>query len=133
MVWESKYETGNEQIDSEHKELFRLVENVVAKSYTDPGQIKSAVDFLTNYATTHFRNEEMLMEESAYPIAHIHRKQHSDFVVAVVALVKRVLNESDGAKNRADIEEVVINWLVDHVLGSDKIMADHYRKWALSS
>ena len=71
------------------------------------------------------------MDESAYPMALIHKKQHSDFVAAVEGLARRVSGETSGEKNRADIEDVAINWLIDHVLGSDKVMADHYRKWAL--
>ena len=131
MAWQTKYETGNAQIDDQHKEIFKLVSQIVDTNYTSADKIKSAIDFLTNYAATHFEYEEKLMDESAYPMAHVHKKQHYDFVSAVEALVKRVSSESDDAKNRADIEIVALNWLADHVLGSDKVMADHYRKWAL--
>lgn len=131
MAWHPKYETGNTHIDNQHKEIFRLAYQVIDASYTSQGDIKAAIDFLTNYTATHFEHEEKLMDESAYPVAGIHKKQHSDFVAAVKELAKRVSCETNGAKNRTDIEDVAINWLVDHVLGSDKVMADHYRKWAL--
>ena len=130
MAWHTKFETGNTQIDNQHKEIFTLVGQIIDANYTCQGKIKAAIDFLTNYAVTHFEYEERLMDESVYPMAHIHKKQHSDFVASVAALAKRVSNENDDVKNRADIEEVAFNWLVDHVLGSDKVMASHYRKWA---
>lgn len=129
MLWNEKYETGNTQVDDEHKEIFRLVETVVKATTNDETAVKGTIDFLANYTVNHFAHEESLMEESAYPGMPIHKKQHSDFVTAVLALRERVLNETDQEKNNADIEKVVVNWLIDHVLGSDKLMANHYRTW----
>ena len=130
MVWQPKYETGNGLVDSQHKEIFRLVESVLESSYTSAANIKDAIDFLANYTITHFKHEESLMDESAYPLAHIHKRQHADFVADVVALMKMVDGENDDKINRTTIENVIINWLIDHVLGSDKILAAHYREWA---
>ena len=129
MVWHSKYETGNEQIDNQHKEIFGLVDKLVEASSASPDEIKDAIDFLVNYTATHFAYEEKLMDESAYPMAQTHKKQHSNFVATVGALEIRVLKETNMAFNMTDIKHIVVNWLVDHVLGSDKSLADHYRKW----
>ena len=130
MIWHSKYETGDEQIDSQHKEIFRLVESVIETSYANAGKIDSAMEFLAGYTATHFAHEEKLMDMCKYPLSDMHKKQHYDFVESVVGLMGRVAKESDAERNRTDIESVVVDWLADHVLGSDKIMAAHYRQWA---
>ena len=130
MIWSAKYETGNTQVDEEHKEIFRLVQKVMDVTTDNPQDANDTMAFLAGYTVDHFKHEERLMEESSYPAISIHKKQHSDFVEQVVAMIERVKNETDGEKNLTDIKKVVVNWLTDHVLGSDKVMADHYRKWS---
>ena len=134
MVWNKSYETGNEKVDNEHKEIFRLVQEVIDATLDSDsvGKIEEAVDFLANYTLSHFKHEEGLMDESNYPAAPVHKKQHENFVTEVLALRERVLNESDSEKRSTDVKKVIINWLADHVLGSDKLMANHYRNWSAS-
>ena len=131
MIWHKNYETGNIQVDDEHKEIFKLVQNVVDAA-VDSGEekVKTTIDFLANYTVNHFKNEETLMEESSYPDMPVHKKQHDDFVVEVLALREKVINGSDSSISDVDIKKVIVNWLTDHVLGSDKVMADYYRKWS---
>ncbi|MCL2357169.1 MAG: hemerythrin family protein [Defluviitaleaceae bacterium] len=124
MIWDKKYETGNSQVDSEHKEIFRLVQQVCDEGAGEA--VNSTINFLTGYTLSHFKHEERLMEESNYPAVSVHKKQHEDFVKEVLALKERVANETDPFKNNADIKKVIVNWLTDHVLGSDKLMANHY-------
>ena len=131
MLWNKNYETGNTQVDNEHKEIFKLVQNVIDTTYdaTDE-KTETSIDFLAEYTVNHFKNEENLMSESSYPDMPIHKKQHDDFVGEVVALRERVKGESDNLKRNADIKKIIVNWLTDHVLGSDKVMANYYRKWS---
>ena len=131
MIWQKNYETGNTQVDNEHKEIFKLVQNVIDATFdSQDNKVEATIDFLANYTVNHFKNEETLMMESSYPDMPVHKKQHDDFVVEVLALRERVINESDSAKSNSDIKKVIVNWLTDHVLGSDKLMANHYRKWS---
>ncbi|MCL2386012.1 MAG: bacteriohemerythrin [Defluviitaleaceae bacterium] len=130
MIWNKTYETGNTQVDNEHQEIFRLVQKVTDAALSDEDvKVEDTIDFLANYTLNHFANEESLMTESSYPAMPIHKKQHDDFVQEVVALRARVAAETDRAKIETEIKNVIVNWLVDHVLGSDKLMANHYRKF----
>ncbi|MCL2398382.1 MAG: hemerythrin family protein [Defluviitaleaceae bacterium] len=131
MIWHKNYETGNIQVDNEHKEIFKMVQSVMEATFdSEESKIESTIDFLANYTVNHFKHEERLMEESNYPSMPVHKKQHDDFVIEVLDLRERVKSESSSDKNSLEIKKVIVNWLVDHVLGSDKIMADHYRKWS---
>ncbi|MCL2216214.1 MAG: bacteriohemerythrin [Defluviitaleaceae bacterium] len=133
MIWSKKYETGNTQVDNEHKEIFKLVQDVIDVTIGNAdATVEDAIDFLANYTVHHFKHEENLMHKSNYSEMAVHKKQHDDFVAEVLALRERVKNESDTSKNNLDIKKVVVNWLTDHVLGSDKVMADYYRKWLSS-
>ena len=125
MLWNETYETGNTQVDSEHQEIFKLVQNVLDASVSnEAAKIEETVDFLANYTVNHFKNEERLMEESNYPDMPIHKKQHDNFVATVLELRANLKDTKS-----QDIERIVINWLTDHVLGSDKLMANHYRNF----
>jgi hemerythrin len=125
MLWNTTYETGNAQVDSEHKEIFKMVETVLDASVSNnASKVEETVDFLANYTVNHFKNEELLMEESNYPSMSVHKKQHDDFVATVLELRANLKDLT-----RQDIERVVVNWLTDHVLGSDKLMANHYRNF----
>ena len=134
MVWSEQHETGNAQVDKEHKEIFAMVQKVIDAMFSNDGTLpmQSTLDYLANYTVEHFKHEEHLMKESNYPDLDTHKKLHDDFVAEVLALRDRVLSETDGNKNIADIHKVVVDWLMKHVMGSDKLMADHYRKWAES-
>ena len=130
MLWRKSYETGNTQVDDEHKEIFRMVESLVLNFDTTPtSEIEKTITFLAEYTVDHFVHEEALMEESSYPGFDEHKKQHSDFVQEVVKLQERVNNRMNEALNSIDVKIVIASWLVDHVLGSDKTMAQYYRKY----
>ena len=134
MLWHEKYETGNEQVDTEHKEIFMLVQKVIDAAFDDVSdKIGTTLDFLASYAVNHFANEEKIMDESSYPQAAIHKKQHSDFVQDFLALKERVSKETDNTKNSLEINKVIVDWLTEHVLGSDKIMANYYKTWVKSN
>jgi len=131
MLWQEKYETGNKQVDNEHKEIFNLVQKVIDAAFENRGEkIETIIDFLANYTIKHFKHEERLMLESNYPNLHVHKKQHSDFLDEVVKLKDKVALEKDSAANNVAINKVIVNWLTSHVLGSDMVMAEYYRKWA---
>ena len=131
MVWNQSYETGNVQVDEEHKQIFALVKKVIDAAFDDRDEkIETAMDFLADYTVKHFANEESLMLESEYPETDAHKTQHQNFVKEFLALKERIANETDTLKSSLDINRVIVNWLSAHVLGSDRLLADHYRKWS---
>ena len=130
--WKEEYLTGNEQVDKEHQEIFRLVGKLLQSTGDETDDdINESIRFLAHYTICHFENEEKLMMESEYPHKDLHKQQHDDFIVQVSALIERVGQEKNRNKNLQDIKMVVVEWLVEHVLGSDKMMATCYRRWQL--
>ena len=130
MVWSEKYETGNEQVDNDHKEIFRLVQDVIDATFDNrEQQIEITMDFLANYTLKHFQTEEALMEECGYPDITVHKKQHSDFVARFLELKDKIKDETDSLTSSLAVNNVIVNWLIDHVLDSDTIMAEFYKNW----
>jgi hemerythrin-like metal-binding protein len=139
-LWDEKFATGNELVDKDHKEIFALLENVLRSSKIgNKEKNETAINFLAQYVVGHFGREEELMAESDYPNTAAHTKEHKDFLVVATKLKE---DFDDGGYAFGELEmhpdtihlsqvisETVITWLAGHVMGSDKDLADHYRKW----
>ena len=132
MTFDEKYETGHAQIDAEHRDLFMLLRatvDAVEDNDKKGVNVEDAIDFLAKYVLNHFATEENIMELSDFPGYALHKKQHDDFVIAVVDLRRRVLAETDRKKAGHMLMSAVSNWVDSHVLDSDMEMAAHYKKW----
>ena len=130
IQWSKEYETGHEIVDREHKDIFALVQMVFDISPTSRKEkIDEAISFLAEYTVRHFQHEEGLMTLSNYPDTKSHIQQHNDFIKSVTALQERVRDEGNTMRVHLDVNQTVVDWLVTHVLDSDKIFADHYKAW----
>ncbi|MCL2225434.1 MAG: hemerythrin family protein [Defluviitaleaceae bacterium] len=139
-LWDEKFATGNETVDNDHKEIFSLVEEVLRSSAIDNKEKnETAINFLATYAVGHFEREENLMAESDYPNTAAHTKEHRDFM-AVAMKLKADFDNGGYALGELDLHPetlhlskviygTVINWLTEHVMGSDRNLAEHYKKW----
>ncbi|MCL1862721.1 MAG: bacteriohemerythrin [Defluviitaleaceae bacterium] len=141
VLWKDEYATGHDVVDSDHKRIFALVADVLEAS-TKGSKEKNEVtiNFLAEYVVEHFAREEALMAESSYPRTAEHSKEHKDFMAVAVKLKE---DFDDGGYAFGELEmhpdtmhlskvinDVVVGWLLIHVMGSDKDLASHYRIWA---
>jgi hemerythrin len=80
------------------------------------------------------------MKEADYTNTASHTKEHKDFLAVAVQL-KEDFDDGGYAFGELDmhpetqhlskvISEVVVGWLTNHVMGSDKDLAIHYQKWS---
>ena len=134
LLWSRDYETGNETVDDQHKEIFRLVQMVLdAESFNGRREkIDTALKFLSEYAVEHFAAEEALMIECVYPEYNEHKLQHDNFVFDVVEFMGRFVEEGSTLTVSETINNFVVVWLKEHIMGSDKAMASYYKEWAAS-
>lgn len=132
MTFSARYETGNAQIDAEHRDLFALLRatvDAVEDNDKKGVNVEDAIDFLAQYVLNHFKTEENIMDLSDFPGYEQHKKQHDDFVLAVVDLRRQVLAEQDKKKAGSMLMTAVADWIEEHVIGSDMEIAVHYKKW----
>ncbi len=120
--------TGNEMIDSQHKELIGKI-NVLLDSCEDGNDKLTAVktlDYLADYTDFHFSAEEKLQEEMEYPGIKEHKAEH-DKLRKVVDELHEMLVEEEGP-TPAFVEQVnqnVIDWLYRHIKGFDRSVAEY--------
>lgn len=120
--------TGNEMIDSQHKELIGKI-NSLLDSCEDGNDKLAAVktlDYLAEYTDFHFSAEEKLQEEMEYPGIKEHKVEH-DKLRKVVDELHEMLVEEEGP-TPAFVEQVnqnVIDWLYRHIKGFDRSVAEY--------
>ena len=130
MLWSTKYLTGNKEIDNDHKEIFAMVKDIIDQNFIDRGEkITKVMEFLAQYTIRHFAREEALMKESNYPDIEEHKQQHAEFVKAIGALIEKIKTQGDTINISIEVNDTAVGWLVSHVLGSDKKMAEYYKEW----
>ena len=117
---------GVDQIDDEHRELFRLVgevQDLLHDKWTDDKffEICDVVDRLKNYAAEHFRHEEEYMEQIGHPELALQREQHAQFCEKVNEVDLRSA-EGDQQAFIEDILSFLVKWLYRHIMGSDVLI-----------
>ncbi|MDZ4253782.1 MAG: hemerythrin domain-containing protein [Sulfuritalea sp.] len=114
--WSEAIVTGLPTIDSQHKALFDL-----AASFRGDGdqiRVMHTLTMLCDYANTHLRDEEALLEKIGYRKLAEHRLLHQEFR----RMLSRLLDEArsltlDQIADR--IEELINGWFYHHILTVD--------------
>ncbi|XDD43110.1 bacteriohemerythrin [Leptospira sp. WS60.C2] len=130
--WDVKYETKISEIDSQHKKLFRLINEIESifednKDHlsTKTKSLLQAVSELEDYTISHFLIEERVMELNLYPNLEAHKKQHDRFTDKILELKNRLtsdkLLENDKELNQffTDLIRFLRLWLTNHILQED--------------
>ena len=120
--------TGNEMIDTQHKELIDKINKLLDSCETSKEKVVAVktLDYLADYTEFHFGEEEKLQESINYPAIAEHKKEH-DELRAVVKDPYNMLEEEEGP-SEAFVEQVnknVIEWLYRHIKGFDRSVAEY--------
>jgi hemerythrin len=114
-------ETGVESVDREHRELIEKINDLhraclagVART-----ELLKLLNFLGNYAKSHFSNEEGLMVHHHCPAAGANKEAHARFLQDFQAVLESV--KKDGATTTAvlKLREMLGNWLKHHICRTD--------------
>jgi methyl-accepting chemotaxis protein len=118
---EERMSTGVASVDEEHLELIRLINDLHAAcmSGTVTKELMSQLDFLGQYAQTHFAHEENIMAEHRCPAAGKNKAAHAKFLQDYQQLV--ALAQADGATTRLGIQlkQMLADWLTSHICKID--------------
>ena len=121
--------TGNETIDTQHKELISRIKQFVDTCEKEENSKIKAIkmlDYLTEYTNFHFSEEEKLQEEIGYPGLKEHKEKHEVFKKNLKEL-DAFLEESEGPTD-AFVQQVksnVVDWLFTHIKAFDRSVAEY--------
>jgi len=120
MSWSDSLSVHNETVDSEHKELIRLI-NLLSDAIQQgksKSVMSSVLDDLINYTDYHFSDEEKLFMPSDYPYKDAHIKQHQGFVKKIQDLKEAY--SSGQAVLGTETLAFLKDWLLNHIKGTDQ-------------
>ena len=130
IVFDDSLYTGNELIDNEHKELIERANKLMdsCEKGTEKMTAVKKLDFLMDYTEVHFSDEEKLQQEAGYDKYQQHKEQHDMFKKSVDEL-RQMLEEEEGPTDAfvAAVNKNVGQWLVNHIQGWDKAVAEFVR------
>lgn len=120
LRWTQALSVGVEEIDEQHRELFRRAENLLeGLRRGEPEEIGSLVDFLHAYAVTHFGAEEAHMRERRFPGYARHKAEHDAFISDLLALARERDRSGSGAFFALRVNHWLSGWLERHVSRTD--------------
>lgn len=120
VKWEESFETGYDEVDNQHKQLFLLI-----KAFADAYMLKEEKELITDllfeledYTKTHFANEEKILAKTkGFPTAN-HLEQHRQFLKYLHDLKFDYI--SDNKPISEELLDFLVKWLREHILGIDK-------------
>lgn len=89
LTWHEGYECGEPTIDSEHRELFALANELIDASFSrgdDPQLFDTALTRLLEHIKRHFADEEALLEQHGYVHLAGHRRAHAHLLKQALEL-----------------------------------------------
>lgn len=121
--------TGNNLIDSEHRQLFAAVNDLMDACSRGEGraQIEKTVRFLNDYVAKHFRDEEDLQVRSKYPGYPAHKTFHDGYRRQLNDVAQALLTDGATVKSLGNLNRVV-GVLVSHIRTEDKRLAKHVKE-----
>jgi len=110
-------ETKVPQIDSQHKELFARINDVVAMGVKSASKEETDKTFklLGDYINKHFRDEEELQRKSGYPKYEWHREQHKLYVDSFNKLKLEYAQNGPSTAFTLQLNKSIIDWIVKHI------------------
>lgn len=121
--------TGNALIDSEHRQLFAAVNDLMDACSQGQGraQIQKTVQFLSDYVVKHFQDEERLQTQNSYPNYSMHKTFHDGYRRQLSTTAQNLLQEGPTVKALGDLNQVV-GVLVSHIRTEDKRLARYIKE-----
>ena len=123
--WDTKYATGIDKIDDDHKKLIMLINkifNLIVRGKYDLSDYNEVLNSLSSYVTAHFAYEEALMLENGYPNRDEHILDHKRFLKKISALDREHLT--------IDILSFLKVWLLTHIAVVDSDLGAFSREKA---
>lgn len=121
--WSPVFETGLEEVDTQHRRLVELVNDLGDKLESGEAQhIDATLNALAQYTVYHFGCEEALMRSAGVDpeYAQRHEATHRLFVKQVTDWISQ--RNAPGQTTLPQLLDYLANWLIFHILGDDQSM-----------
>jgi hemerythrin len=122
IPWLNVFEVNVADIDEQHRELFRMFNEVLDAVWDGKGKdaIREMLEFTTNYAVSHFATEERHMQRHGFPGYSEHKKLHEDFTADVLKFLHDYDRNGASTEMVVDVISSLGNWTREHIRATDQ-------------
>jgi hemerythrin-like metal-binding protein len=127
ISWNEAYSVGVSEIDTQHKELISIINELYEAHQMGTGQIvvQETLNKLFEYTNYHFTMEQQMHSEYKYPGASKQIEEHKEFVATLDNLKQKA--ENSNLLLTLKTLDLLKDWMITHILGSDKAFGDYLR------
>ena len=126
LKWSDDFALDLPEIDAQHQVLFALFgelwEAIVNR--VDRESMLRLIADLEDYAIQHFKEEELFMQATGFPQIASHKSAHDTYVRRIA--IERQAVESGKPNLSLDLLRFLQDWLVEHIMVSDREYARYY-------
>jgi len=125
IQWDDSLTTGIDDIDDQHRELFRRFNALISACNEGRGreEVMRILLFLDDYIRSHFREEEAMQLKSNFPDYPVHRAQHENFIATTEALAAQFKSEGATLDLLVKTNTTLMEWLIGHIRKMDRAFA----------
>ena len=129
IVWRDELATGNEEIDNQHKELFRRFNLLQAACRQDKGleELSNILAFLGEHVASHLEMEEQLQIAHEYPGYPKHKEEHDGLIINFRKLEEQLKTKGTTPELLIQTNMTLADWLTRHFTWTDKDLASFLR------
>ncbi|CAK0763086.1 Bacteriohemerythrin [Gammaproteobacteria bacterium] len=117
--WEEKYRLGINPLDEQHQQLFDIINKLHDAMLREKSKkvVGELLKKLMEGTALHFSDEEIHMEQNAYPGYAAHKKEHHDLAKQMT----EVVSNFNGGKTELSTPVMYFlkDWLYKHIVQTD--------------
>src|ERR1035437_9100693 len=107
-------------MDTQHMQIIKMINTLIDNYDTldaSSDQLHELFNDMTDYFRVHFKDEEKLLVEIAFPDREAHKKLHLDYIDKTVDINFDLMSKKDDVSNT--MMQFLIHWLKNHILIDD--------------
>jgi len=126
--WDEKYSVGIQSIDTQHREIFEILEKLVDAMKKGLGNdvTNQIILNLERYAVIHFQKEEFFFKRFNFHGYAEHTSEHQDFKNKIISLKSDL--KSSKITLTFDLLNFLKEWIDHHILVVDKQYSECFRQ-----
>ena len=127
FTWSNDIAVGNSLIDGDHQKLIKMINDFHDAMEQGRGNdvIGKVLNNLVIYTKEHFKREEAEMQRIKYPISLAHKLEHDKLIDEIAQL--QASFASGKSMLTIKISKFLRDWLLTHIMQTDKLLADALR------
>lgn len=121
--WSDQYNTGNEEIDGQHKELVTILSYLRdhGNSCLEKSETEDIFNQLEDFADRHFQLEEDIMQKTNFPYAKSHIRDHRYFSDHI----REWRTDGKIGCRSHKLSDFLTEWFFEHILQQDRKLTEH--------